>query len=132
MFSNPFSRRSPRPAGPFAQMNGSNPKPAVLVTLLCASSERAAEALRRHGKARSHHAIFVVTDADTRIFHTARAVFEHLPAPEMVRSFAAQGDWAAYLEEHWRMLHLKWNPLWLASYGVGFNNYLENCRIAVD
>lgn len=127
MLKHLLPRQSPAAPGPLAQRDGADPRPVVLVTLLCATPGQTAEALTRHGAARSHDAVFVLSAPDPRPLRQAGAVFEHLPAPAMVQRFAGQGDWPAYLAERWRMLHRKWQPRWIASYGLDFDKYLKEC-----
>lgn len=111
------------------QHSVTDPRPTILVTVLCADAAARARAIEKHATSRSHRPIFVVCDADVRAYQDAGCAFEYLPEPSMVRTMSGVGDWAAYLQERWCMINSKWLPKWTAEYGLSYTQYLKKCTV---
>lgn len=116
-------RAAPGPA--LLQRPTGDRRAAALVSLLEASDAQISGALARHGAARSYRAVIVTTRSDVRDFIAAGLTFEVLPRPDHVARHAGAGDWPGFLAERWRLIHSKWQPVWIASYGLNFDQYLS-------
>lgn len=117
-------------AAPFAQFPPNDPRSTVLVTLLSADAARRDRAIRFHTRRGSYRPVFVVTDPDIAAFRNAGSFAEHLPAPDLVRRFAAMGAWRQYLVGRWSLIGAKWQPDMAVTEGVSFDDYLRECGLS--
>jgi hypothetical protein len=99
----------------------------VFVTLISASTERVKLALRQHANSKRYRPIFIVSGPPIHLITTSDSIAEHLPAQALVTAHKNDGNWAEYLASRWRMLNLKWQPVWVIEYGVKFEHYLIEC-----